>query len=445
MADSVAQCCRREQWEEAAVMIEAGASVDIAFGNHQYTALHFAAMHGAVACARLLIVRGCNVNATGKDGLSPLHLSVQNRHKDMSTLLLQSGADMHLGDLKGNQPFLGAPWHAMMFPCLVAPSHDAIRRTIQVSVAFQAANLDLRKQASRLHHRIAHARSNAFIARTILCDSVKHREAVEDDIAALDADIFVTESAISTNQAMLTDLCHGQVEYEALLEETAAATTAKHDEFRAWGTAHANEKCQEAHIDNAIDVVQTHLRDKCETLACMTQLVMNEKLQEHSFRALTKLCLRPDMCRKLLSNGLIATVLNGLDVYPSNVRIQMDGIAILFQIVAKTGTFPATHLQRMAYSVSTALLILRNSSAINYATDANLAAVGSFVSFATDASVEASALRSIHESVRVLHKQQRAIRLQCAARPNSMTFEIDEKQHSTADDATRHDVGDVRG
>ncbi|RHY83572.1 hypothetical protein DYB37_004242 [Aphanomyces astaci] len=322
----------------------------------------------------------------------------------------------------------------MMFPCLVAPSHDAIRRTIQVSVAFQAANLDLRKQASRLRHRIAHARSNAFIARTILCDSVKHREAVEDDIAALDADIFVTERAISTNQAMLTDLCHGQVEYEALLEETAAATTAKHDEFHAWGTAHANEKCQEAHIGNAID-----------TLACMTQLVMNEKLQEHSFRALTKLCLRPDMCRKLLSNGLIATVLNGLDVYPSNVRIQMDGVAILFQIVATTGTFPATHLQRMAYSVSTALLILRNSSAINYATDANLAAVGSFVSFATDASVEASALRSIHESVRVLHKQQRAFRLQCAARPNSMTFEIDEKQHSTADDATRHDVGDVRG
>ncbi|RHZ02642.1 hypothetical protein DYB26_004620 [Aphanomyces astaci] len=148
----------------------------------------------------------------------------------------------------------------MMFPCLVAPSHDAIRRTIQVSVAFQAANLDLRKQDSRLRHRIAHARSYAFIARTILCNSVKHREAVEDDIAALDADIFVTERAISTNQAMLTDLCHGQVEYEALLEETAAATTAKHDEFRAWGTAHANEKCQEAHIDNAIDVVQTHLR-----------------------------------------------------------------------------------------------------------------------------------------------------------------------------------------
>ncbi|RHY06449.1 hypothetical protein DYB25_003526 [Aphanomyces astaci] len=308
----------------------------------------------------------------------------------------------------------------MMFPCLVAPSHDAIRRTIQVSVAFQAANLDLRKQASRLRHRIAHARSYAFIARTILCNSVKHREAVEDDIAALDADIFVTERAISTNQAMLTDLCHGQVEYEALLEETAAATTAKHDEFRAWGTAHANEKCQEAHIDNAID-----------TLACMTQLFK---------KLLALLRLDVDMCRKLLSNGLIATVLNGLDVYPSNVRIQMDGIAILFQIVATTGTFPATHLQRMAYSVSTALLILRNSSAINYATDANLAAVGSFVSFATDASVEASALRSIHESVRVLHKQQRAFRVQCAARPSSMTFEFDDKQHSTADDATRHDV-----
>ncbi|RHY57638.1 hypothetical protein DYB34_001275 [Aphanomyces astaci] len=157
-------------------------------------------------------------------------------------------------------------------------------------------------------------------------------------------------------------------------------------------------------------------------------------------KLLALLRLDVDMCRKLLSNGLIATVLNGLDVYPSNVRIQMDGIAILFQIVATTGTFPATHLQRMAYSVSTALLILRNSSAINYATDANLAAVGSFVSFATDASVEASALRSIHESVRVLHKQQRAFRVQCAARPSSMTFEFDDKQHSTADDATRHDV-----
>ncbi|ETV94457.1 hypothetical protein H310_11786 [Aphanomyces invadans] len=387
MDESVAQCCRQERWEEAIALIEGGASVVEAFGNHQYTALHYAAMHGAVACASLLIAHGCNVNATGKDGLAPLHLSVQNRHKDMTSLLLDSGADIHLGDLKGNQPFLGAPWHSIVYPCLIAPIHDAIRLSIQSSVHLQASNLSLRQKANRLHYRIAQARSSVFDSRTVLFDSRKHRQTIEHDIATTDHDILVTERNIATSEAMLRDMHHDKVKCEALLVETAAATLAKQDESRALGIAHANVKLEEAQVEADIAMIQTHLRDKCETLACISKLSANEMLQEHSFRALAKLCLQSDSVRKLLDNGLVVTVLDGLDLYPKNVSIQKDGTAILFRIVSTTGAIPASHLQRTSFTVSSALVVLRNSSVINYATDANVAAVEAFVAFFMDAAV----------------------------------------------------------
>jgi ankyrin repeat protein len=63
-----------------------------------FTALLFAARQGAIACGKLLVAAGANVNDTAPDGVSALVLAAHSGHEGFSTFLLQHGADPNAAD-----------------------------------------------------------------------------------------------------------------------------------------------------------------------------------------------------------------------------------------------------------------------------------------------------------------------------------------------------------
>ncbi|KAF0686947.1 Aste57867_21295 [Aphanomyces stellatus] len=402
MSDTLGQCCKREKWDDVRRLIEEGCNVDEPFSNAQYVPLHYVAKHGLVDIAGMLIERGCNVNAIAKDMSTPLHLSVKYHRKDMSLLLVSSGADILALNQDDETPFFEAPWHSMVFPCLVAPAHAKIAASIQASVDLQSSNLSLRHQVTSLQRRIAEWQARAFDTRTRLLDSVKHREAIEEHIVELNQTICVTEGHIATHDAALAALRLDQATCESLVVETAQATIDKQEEYHARCNELVAVKRDVALVDAELSVVRTHIQDKCETVACIAKLVANERLHEHSSRALRILCRDADMRRKLVQNDLIPTLLVGLDRYPKHVTIQMDGVATLCHMIAATGTFPAVHMQRMVYTVSSALVVLRSAVAVDYATDTTLAALDAFVQFAVDAAVGTSSLSATLNLIRAM-------------------------------------------
>lgn len=69
------------------------------------TPLHFAAEHGSLSAAEILIEEKADVNAaTKKEGLTPLHLAAGNGHTPLVSLLLQHGADKTIKDRSGKTP-----------------------------------------------------------------------------------------------------------------------------------------------------------------------------------------------------------------------------------------------------------------------------------------------------------------------------------------------------
>ncbi|CAK4860845.1 unnamed protein product [Aphanomyces euteiches] len=300
-------------------------NVDEPFGNLHYVAMHYVAMHGALEIAKLLVGRGCNVNAVGKDGLSPLHLSVQNHKNDMSVFLVASGADVNLLDM-------------------------------------------------------------TFITCTELFDSRKHREAVDEDIIQLNHEVRDVEDKVAKQNAVMNDLVRDKADCEALLTETEAATLSKQVESKFLWEEKSAVELEESRTQSELSTVQNHIRDKCESLACVT--------------------LMSDLMQKLAQNNLIIVILSGLEIYPKNVQIQIDGLRVLFQFVTSTGNIPSALLQRSVCAVSSALLLLRSTAVVDYANDVNLDAVESFVHLTTIAgAVEDHLLRPIYDSLRSMHKQ----------------------------------------
>jgi len=49
--------------------------------------------HGQMDIASTLLENGANANAESKAGFTPLHLSAQKGHYDMTNLLIEHGAD----------------------------------------------------------------------------------------------------------------------------------------------------------------------------------------------------------------------------------------------------------------------------------------------------------------------------------------------------------------
>ncbi|KAK9845331.1 hypothetical protein WJX81_003616 [Elliptochloris bilobata] len=69
--------------------------------ENRRSALHFAAAIGNLACTKLLIEAGSDLNLGEKDGYTPLHMAVGYSHMLVAAALLEAGADPELEDRQG--------------------------------------------------------------------------------------------------------------------------------------------------------------------------------------------------------------------------------------------------------------------------------------------------------------------------------------------------------
>ncbi|BHF75266.1 Ankyrin-2 [Sparganum proliferum] len=134
-------------------LLEAGADPD-ARTRRGFSPLHLAAKRGRAAVARqLLQVKSDNVNAEGRNGLTPLHMAVHYNHVQLVELLLDHGADascaagngytaLHIAAKKNHQDIASL---------LLADDHDNHRSTNAESrsgftplhLASQEGNVDM--------------------------------------------------------------------------------------------------------------------------------------------------------------------------------------------------------------------------------------------------------------------------------------------------------------
>jgi Ankyrin repeats (3 copies) len=93
----------------AELMLDAGADVNFAAGkDHDHTSLHYAASNGHLEVTKLLLNRGAHVNSASDkaSGHTPLHYAVRKDHREVVKLLLDRGADakMTAGMSPGRTP-----------------------------------------------------------------------------------------------------------------------------------------------------------------------------------------------------------------------------------------------------------------------------------------------------------------------------------------------------
>ena len=75
--------------------------------------LHFAAMHGHVATAEVLLKAGISRDARTKVDRTPLHVAAQEGHGELVDLLVRNGADIEAKDMVrriSNKTFPVASW-----------------------------------------------------------------------------------------------------------------------------------------------------------------------------------------------------------------------------------------------------------------------------------------------------------------------------------------------
>jgi ankyrin repeat protein len=68
------------------------------------TPLLFAAREGCIACLKVLLARGADINLTDPDGATALLLAELNYHWDTARFLIEAGADVNLWDIYGQTP-----------------------------------------------------------------------------------------------------------------------------------------------------------------------------------------------------------------------------------------------------------------------------------------------------------------------------------------------------
>ena len=73
-----------------------------------FTPLLYAARRGCVACARILVKAGADVNLTNPDGVTPLLLATLNFSFDTAAFLIEQGADVNKWDMWGRSPLYAA-------------------------------------------------------------------------------------------------------------------------------------------------------------------------------------------------------------------------------------------------------------------------------------------------------------------------------------------------
>ncbi|OQR95434.1 hypothetical protein THRCLA_07870 [Thraustotheca clavata] len=412
-ADSVVVCCKRERWEVAKGLIGCGADVNEALGvctltNNMHTALHFAAMHGNMDMCKYLITRKAKVNAAGKDGITPLHLAVAGKHRMATLYLINSGANIQLQDKKEREPFLHAPWHEMMFPCLLTPLHTTISSCVERVNKLQHSNL---AASNELNHKQAAVKAKSrelFNFRTHFYDNQKHRQLSIENCRALKDEICRTKADIQRTCDTISTLERESVQFAALIVETEDAIVQQTNEYKSLVQQRIQAKETTDEVQQAIVAVEIQIQEKYETLKVISMFNEREHFQEVSCKALVKLTANPENTRKLLLNGLIPNLLSMLSRYPKNYHIQVMGCTIFFHIIETTGSFPPLYLERAVQIIATALVALRYNTTLDYSRKLNLVASQNFLDYCRaqqETTLEPRLLRSIKESIHIFEKK----------------------------------------
>jgi hemoglobin len=95
---------RASTGEVARVLLEAGATVDVASGPTRGTALHQASRRGCASVAQALLEHGATIDARDARGQTPLRRAVNCRQVAIVRLLVQYGADPNAADRRGVTP-----------------------------------------------------------------------------------------------------------------------------------------------------------------------------------------------------------------------------------------------------------------------------------------------------------------------------------------------------
>jgi len=75
------------------------------------TSIHIAAQIGDLARVGKFVEGGANVNAKNNQGMTALHLAVQEKHQDVAKFLITKGADINAKDKSGYTPLYYAVWN----------------------------------------------------------------------------------------------------------------------------------------------------------------------------------------------------------------------------------------------------------------------------------------------------------------------------------------------
>ena len=101
---SIHDAVLKENIEAVKLHLDAGTDVNTKGGVFDTTPLIYAAWFGYKEVAELLVAKGADVNAKGRDYESPLHHAASSGHKEIAEVLIAKGADLNAKRSSGETP-----------------------------------------------------------------------------------------------------------------------------------------------------------------------------------------------------------------------------------------------------------------------------------------------------------------------------------------------------
>jgi len=138
--------------ETTRLLLKHNPNLVFAKNREGFTALHYAARHGYVEIARLLLAERADVNAKASKGDTPLHYAVWYGHEETVQLLLSNKADVDVRDGIGRTPLYDAAATGQIeeVGILLAAKADVNTRTLRGDTALSVAASDGREDVARL-------------------------------------------------------------------------------------------------------------------------------------------------------------------------------------------------------------------------------------------------------------------------------------------------------
>lgn len=138
--------------EQTRLLLRHNPNLVFAKNREGFTALHYAARHGYVEIANLLLAERADVNARAGKGDTPLHYAAWYGHKETVQLLLSNKAEVDVRNGIGDTPLYDAAANGQIeeVGMLLAAKADVNARTPRGCTALSVAASDGREDVVRL-------------------------------------------------------------------------------------------------------------------------------------------------------------------------------------------------------------------------------------------------------------------------------------------------------